>query len=122
MNLKMLVSFAGPGFALSAGDVTDRFPEKEAKRLIDAGYAERAPVVEPKKPATKAEWDAERTKLLSENAALKRQVEEAKDREAALVEELASLVSLKANVSAALGLAATPVETTTQPSAPETRG
>lgn len=125
MKLKMLVSFAGPGFALSVGDETDRFPDKEAKRLIAEGYAERAPIVEPRKPATKAEWDDERRKLLDENAGLKKKLSDAQERESALQEELAGLVALKATVVAALAVAGSPdvqVETATQSSAPETRG
>lgn len=40
MKIKLLVSFAGVDFALDAGTETDRFPEAEAIRMIDAGYAE----------------------------------------------------------------------------------
>jgi hypothetical protein len=39
MKIKLLVSFAGVDFALDAGTVTDRFPDAEAIRMIDAGYA-----------------------------------------------------------------------------------
>jgi len=46
MKLKMLVSMAGVKFSLSPGDETERFGEKEAERLIAAGYA--VPVAEPK--------------------------------------------------------------------------
>ena len=44
MKIKLLVSFAGVDFALDAGAVTDRFPDAEAIRMIEAGYA--APVAE----------------------------------------------------------------------------
>lgn len=44
MKIKLLVSFAGVDFALDAGAVTDRFPDAEAIRMIEAGYAE--PVAE----------------------------------------------------------------------------
>ena len=40
MKIKLLVSFAGVGFALDAGAETDRFSEAEAIRMIEAGYAE----------------------------------------------------------------------------------
>ena len=46
MKLRMLVSLAGADFALSHGDVTERFGGAEASRLIAAGYAE--PVTEDK--------------------------------------------------------------------------
>ena len=39
MKLKMLTSMAGIDFALSSGDMTDRFSDAEAQRLIEAGYA-----------------------------------------------------------------------------------
>lgn len=115
MRLKMLVSVAGPGFALSVGDETDRFSDKDAKRLIEAGHAEKAPVVEPKRPATKAEWDDERRKLLAENATLTQQLEASLAREAAQAAQLAGLTVLKATLATAL-------ETATQAPAPETRG
>lgn len=44
MKIKLSVSIAGQGFALEPGDVTDRFPEADAARLVSRGYAE--PVVE----------------------------------------------------------------------------
>jgi hypothetical protein len=46
MKLKMLVSMAGVGFALSVNEETERFSGDEAKSLIEAGYA--TPVAEPK--------------------------------------------------------------------------
>ena len=39
MKIKMLVSMAGVDFALSPGDETDRFPDDEAKHLVEVGYA-----------------------------------------------------------------------------------
>lgn len=39
MKLKMSVHTAGSDFALAPGDVTDRFPDQEALRLIERGYA-----------------------------------------------------------------------------------
>lgn len=39
MKLKMLTSMAGADFALSPGDETERFGDREAGRLIEAGYA-----------------------------------------------------------------------------------
>lgn len=39
MKLTMLVSMAGVDFAVMPGDVRE-FPDKEASRLIEAGYAQ----------------------------------------------------------------------------------
>ncbi|MEN5297517.1 hypothetical protein ABE530_04075 [Brucella sp. TWI559] len=39
MKIKMLMSIAGAGFALSRGDVTERFSESEAISLINSGSA-----------------------------------------------------------------------------------
>ncbi|QFT31809.1 hypothetical protein FIV00_15055 [Labrenzia sp. THAF82] len=39
--LKMLTPMAGKNFSLSIGDKTDRFNAKEAKRLVEAGLAEK---------------------------------------------------------------------------------
>jgi hypothetical protein len=39
MKLKMSSYTAGSDFALAPGDVTDRFPDAEALRLIEKGYA-----------------------------------------------------------------------------------
>lgn len=39
MKIRMLVSIAGAGFALSADDETERFSDGEAVRLIEAGSA-----------------------------------------------------------------------------------
>ncbi len=48
MKIKMLVSMAGNGFALSVGEDTERFSATEASRIVAAGYAipVAAPVVE----------------------------------------------------------------------------
>lgn len=40
MKIKLLVSFAGADFAIDAGTETERFPDAEAVRMIEAGYAE----------------------------------------------------------------------------------
>lgn len=39
MMIRMVTGIAGDGFALSPGDVTDRFDNAEAIRLIGAGFA-----------------------------------------------------------------------------------
>lgn len=39
MKIKILVSMAGVDFALSPGDVTERFGEEEAARLVQADFA-----------------------------------------------------------------------------------
>jgi hypothetical protein len=44
MKIKMLTSMAGADFALSVNEETDRFPDEEARRLLDVGYA--VPVAE----------------------------------------------------------------------------
>ena len=42
MEIKMLIGLSGKDFSLSPGETTSRFPDKEAKGLVRAGYA--APV------------------------------------------------------------------------------
>lgn len=39
MKIKMLVGMSGADFSLSPKEETDRFSDKEAKGLIDAGFA-----------------------------------------------------------------------------------
>lgn len=39
MKIRMLVSVAGDGFALSPGEVTERFGDEDAARLVQADYA-----------------------------------------------------------------------------------
>lgn len=39
MEIKMLIGLSGKDFSLSPGETSSRFSSKEAKRLIDAGYA-----------------------------------------------------------------------------------
>lgn len=39
MKIKMTIGLAGTDFSLAPNEETSRFPEKEAKRLIEAGYA-----------------------------------------------------------------------------------
>ncbi len=43
MKIKMTVSMAGTEFTLDVNEETERFPDAEAQRLIEAGYA--VPVV-----------------------------------------------------------------------------
>ena len=51
MKIKMLIGLSGPEYALAPGDERV-FPDGEARRLIDAGYA--VPVVaEKRETATK---------------------------------------------------------------------
>lgn len=122
MKLKMLESMAGRDFALSVGDITDRFADKEAARLVKAGIAEKAPVEPVKKPNTKQEWDDERDKLLEENARLISESEDAKAREADLLQQIESLSAFKTSVVAALGEKPAEPETAQQVAMPETRG
>lgn len=49
MKIKMLMGVAGRDFSLSPREETERFPEKEAQRLVDAGFAE---AVKPAAPET----------------------------------------------------------------------
>jgi hypothetical protein len=44
MKIRMLVAIAGADFALAEGDETERFPDAEAVRLCERGYA--VPVAE----------------------------------------------------------------------------
>lgn len=122
MKIKMLESVAGRDFSLSPGDETDRFTDKEAGRMIKAGIAEKAPPPVVKKPATKAEWDAERDELVAENEALHAKAEEAAEREQFLLKQVESLSAFRASVVGALDLDIAAAETTEQAKAPETRG
>ncbi|MHA6641343.1 hypothetical protein [Mesorhizobium sp. A623] len=122
MKLKILEGLAGRDFALSVGEVTDRFSDKEAARLIKAGLAEKAPIVPAKKPETKKEWDDERMKLLDENARLISENDAAKAREAELVQQVENLSAFKGSVVAALGVDPTVQETAVRAPAPEKRG
>ncbi len=112
MKIKMLESMAGRDFSLSAGDTTDRFNSKEAKRFIDVGIAELAPPDPVRKPETKKEWDDEREKLLAENERLIGEATAANERADALAAELASLSAFKALISTALATASPVAETT----------
>lgn len=120
MKLKMLTGLSGRDFSLSPGEETDRFGDKEAKRLIKDGYAEVAPPKPVKKPETKKEWDKEREELLAENAQIKADLAEAAARE----EALAAKAELVDKASAAFGeiFGLTTSETTEAPAARETRG
>lgn len=53
MKIKLLVSFAGADFALDAGSETDRFPDAEAIRMIEAGYAQPVGSVDVEKASRK---------------------------------------------------------------------
>lgn len=59
MKIRMLVSLAGNEYSLSPGDERD-FPQAEAIRLIDAGYA--VPVAEQKVERAIAQPAAEKRK------------------------------------------------------------
>jgi len=120
MKIKMLTSLAGRDYSLSINELTERFGDKEAKRLIKDGYAEKAPPEIKPKPETKKEWDVERDALLAENAKLKADLEEAAKRE----EELASKAALVDSAKAAFGemFDLAPRETTQAPPAQEKRG
>lgn len=44
MKIRILTSMAGADYALNVGEETERFSDKEATRMIEAGYA--VPVAE----------------------------------------------------------------------------
>lgn len=72
MRVSMLSSMAGPSISLAPGDVHE-FGDKEARRLIDAGYAEE--YIEPQ-----GETPAERVKRLeAELRQAKADLKEVKD-------------------------------------------
>lgn len=120
MKIKMLESMAGVGFALAIGEETDRFSDEEVKRLIEAGYAEKAGPSVVKKPASKAEWDAEREALLSERATEQAELAALKEQQTALQARLDQLETFHSSVVASLPVAANG-ETTEAASAPEIR-
>ncbi len=39
MKIRMLIGLAGKDFSLAPNEVTERFPEAEAQRMIDHGVA-----------------------------------------------------------------------------------
>lgn len=88
MRLKMLIGMSGNGFVVDPGDVTERFEDKEAKRLIANGFAEKAPPVEKPKPATKQKWDAERDALIAANEGFRAEILAAQEREIVLLSRL----------------------------------
>lgn len=121
-RIRMLQGLAGRDFALSVGEITDRFSEKEAKNLVAAEIGEIVPPEPVKKPETKKEWDDEREKILEENARLLGENEAAKAREAELIAQIESLSAFKASVVAALGTETATGETAVAVAAPEKRG
>jgi|GEM_PF-1740060 len=122
MRLKMLIGMSGKDFTLDVNEETDRFGDKEANRLIKAGYAEKAPPVERKKPETKKEWDDERASLLEENETLKAQAAAAAQREAELSARFEALTGFYSNVASALQTLAPESETTHKLADLEKRG
>ncbi len=66
-KITMLQSLAGADFSLAVGDATDRFSDKEAKRLIAAGIAEPYSA-----PASATAHEA----LKDDNAALTKRVDD----------------------------------------------
>jgi len=122
MRLKMLIGISGKDFNLVHGEETERFSVKEAKRLIAAGHAEKAPPIERKKPDTKQEWDAERAALLAENEQLKGSAAEAAAREADLSAKLEALAAFHGNIASALQGLSPVSEATDKPADRETRG
>lgn len=112
------MGLGGVGFSLKGGDETEQFDDKEAKRLIAAGIAEKAPPTEPKAPKTKAEWEDERKALFDEKAALVAENEQLKADAEAKAERLAKLQKTISEIAGVLPN----VETAEQLPAGETRG
>lgn len=109
MRLKMLVGLSGTGYTLNPGDETEQFDAKEANRLIKAGYAEKAPPVEKKKPETKKEWDDERDALIAENEKMKVDALTFAERETELLSQVEVLTGFKDSVTAAMHVIEPPV-------------
>ena len=71
MKVKLLVALAGAHYALSAGDIHE-CSDDEAARLIEAGYAEKAPkgaVATLTPPAQEVETAVEAAPVTPEDAA-----------------------------------------------------
>jgi hypothetical protein len=115
MKIKMLTGLSGRDFSLMPNDLTDRFNDKESKRLIKEGYAEKAPPEVLKKPETKQEWDDERAKLIAENERLNAALEQSAEREAALSLKAESLE--RASIAFAEIFDMAPKETAVKPQA-----
>lgn len=119
-RLKMLVGYAGRDFSLAPGDETEQFSTQEARRLIEAEHAIKVDPPQPKKPATKQEWDDERAQLLEENGRLKSELEAATQAVATLTDQNATLLGAGLVFGEAIGLVR-PEQAVTEP-AKEKRG
>lgn len=102
MKIKMLTGLAGADFALSVGDVTDRFSEAEAGRLVAADYAVEVTGGEFEPPG---EWGDEKQRLLSEIERLKVIESEFAATAEAFATEKATLVAQLAESGEALTIA-----------------
>lgn len=124
MRLRMLIGISGTDFTLDPGAETDRFGDKEGKRLIEAGYAEKAPPIEKKKAESKKEWDEERDALIKENEELKANAVAAAERETTLLNRLDVLGVFHGSVAQAVQVLdlADVAETTEKADNRETRG
>ena len=66
MQIKFLVSIAGPTGVFAPGDITEWKDNKDAQRLIDAGFAEKVAAKKTTKKETAAENKAAETAVLDE--------------------------------------------------------
>ena len=66
MQIKFLVSIAGPTGVFAPGDITDWADAKDAKRLIDAGFAEKVAAKKTTKKEIAAETKTAETAALDE--------------------------------------------------------
>ena len=119
-RLRMLVGYSGSDFSLAPGDETERFTDKEAKRLIAAEHAVKVDPPKAPKPETKKDWEDEREALLTENSQLKTDLAAATTKLGELTENAEAASKAALAFGKTFGLA--PVETTVAAPAPEQRG
>ena len=103
-RLRMLVGYSGNNFSLAPGDETERFSDKEAKRLIAAEHAVKVAPPKPPKPETKQEWEDEREALMAENTQLKTDLDAATTKLAELTEQSDAVNKAALAFGQALGL------------------
>lgn len=140
MKLRMLTSMSGTLLTLNRGDITEAFTDKEAARLIKAGFAEPvgdepavvlAALSEDMKVLSEkhdvaeqalAERDTELSDARKEIAALRSALDEAEAELVTLGNERNALKDEVAKLAAAQGEKPGGSETADKPKAPEKRG
>lgn len=91
MQIRMKTAMAGKDFSLATGEVTDRFPDAEAKRLIEGGIAVKATKADKSTAGLKDEiktLTAARDNLAKANEVLQTELHEAKQTIVALEAQL----------------------------------